>query len=150
MYRAKQAGGGQYLLVSAHSAGSADEVSELERFLRSALKDDGLELYYQPQYSMAGNLCSLQALLRLNHPQLGTIAADRFLPIAEECGLIVPLGNWVLDEVCRQSIEWQSQRLTPMRISFSCLSAAVSARATFPPGCSALWPSAASTPNCWS
>ena len=96
MYRAKQAGGGQYLLGSAHSAGSANEVSELERFLRSALKDDGLELYYQPQYSMAGNLCSLEALLRLNHPQLGTIAADRFLPIAEECGLIVPLGNWVI------------------------------------------------------
>ena len=74
MYRAKQAGGGQYLLVSAHGSGSADEVSELERFMRSALKDDGLELYYQPQYSMAGNLCSLEAMLRLNHPQLG---ADR-------------------------------------------------------------------------
>jgi diguanylate cyclase (GGDEF)-like protein/PAS domain S-box-containing protein len=119
MYRAKQAGGGQFLLVSAHTSGSFDEASELERFLRSALKDDGLELYYQPQYSMAGNLCSLEAMLRLNHPQLGTVAADRFLPIAEERGLIVPLGNWVLDEVCRQSIEWQSHRLTPLRISFA-------------------------------
>ena len=118
MYRAKQAGGGQYLLGSTQGSGSAKEESELERFLRSALKDDGLELYYQPQYSMAGNLCSLQALLRLNHPQLGVVPADRFLPIAEECGLIVPLGNWVLDEVCRQSIEWQGQRLAPMRISF--------------------------------
>jgi diguanylate cyclase (GGDEF)-like protein/PAS domain S-box-containing protein len=119
MYRAKQAGGDQYLLGTVHSGGPADEVSELERFLHSALKDNGLELYYQPQYSIAGNLCSLEAVLRLNHPQLGTIAADRFLPIAEECGLIVPLGNWVLDEVCRQSIDWQSQRLASMRISFS-------------------------------
>jgi diguanylate cyclase (GGDEF)-like protein/PAS domain S-box-containing protein len=119
MYRAKQAGGGHYLLVSSHVSGSADQVSELERFMRSALKNDGLELYYQPQYSMAGNLCSLEALLRLNHPQLGTVAADRFLPIAEECGLIVPLGNWVLDEVCRQSIEWQNQQHPPLRIGLS-------------------------------
>ena len=119
MYRAKQAGGGQFLMVSTQNAGSADEVSELERFMRVALKDDGLELYYQPQYSMAGNLCSLEAVLRLNHPQLGTVAPDRFLPVAEERGLIVPLGNWVLDEVCRQSIEWQSRQLTPLRISFA-------------------------------
>jgi diguanylate cyclase (GGDEF)-like protein/PAS domain S-box-containing protein len=119
MYRAKQGGGGQYLLVSSYGSGSANEVIELERFMRAALKSDGLELYYQPQYSMAGNLCSLEALLRLNHPQLGTLAADRFLPIAEECGLVVPLGNWVLDAVCRQSVAWQNQGLTPLRISFS-------------------------------
>jgi EAL domain-containing protein (putative c-di-GMP-specific phosphodiesterase class I) len=119
MYRAKQAGGGQFLMVSTHSTGSADEVTELERFMRAALHDDGLELFYQPQYSMAGNLCGLEAMLRLNHPQMGTVAADRFLPVAEERGLIVPLGNWVLDEVCRQSIEWQSQQLIPLRISFA-------------------------------
>ncbi len=116
MYRAKQAGGGQFLMVSTQSA---DEVSELERFMRTALKDDGLELYYQPQYSMAGNLCGLEAMLRLNHPQLGTVAADRFLPVAEEHGLIVPLGNWVLDEVCRQSMEWQRRQFAPQRISFA-------------------------------
>ena len=119
MYRAKQAGGGQFLLVSTQCSGSADEVTELERFMRAALHDDGLELVYQPQYSMAGNLCGLEAMLRLNHPQLGTVAADRFLPVAEERGLIVPLGNWVLDEVCRQSMEWQSKQLIPLRISFA-------------------------------
>jgi diguanylate cyclase (GGDEF)-like protein len=118
MYRAKQAGGGQYLLVSSQISSSASEISELERFMRSAFKGDGLELYYQPQYSMVGNLCGLQALPRLNHPQLGTIAADRFLPVAEERGLIVPLGEWVLDEVCRQSVEWQNKHLTPLRVSF--------------------------------
>jgi diguanylate cyclase (GGDEF)-like protein/PAS domain S-box-containing protein len=119
MYRAKQAGGGQFLMVASHSTGSADEVTELERFMRTALHDNGLELFYQPQYSMAGNLCGLEAMLRLNHPQLGAVAADRFLPIAEERGLIVPLGNWVLDEVCRQSMAWQSQQLIPLRISFA-------------------------------
>jgi diguanylate cyclase (GGDEF)-like protein/PAS domain S-box-containing protein len=119
MYRAKQAGGSQYLLVSSHVSSSASEISELERFMRGALKDGGFEIHYQPRYSVAGPLCGLEALLRLNHPQLGVMAADRFLPIAEESGLIVPLGNWVLDEVCRQNLEWQSQRLTPLRISFS-------------------------------
>ncbi len=117
MYRAKQAGGSQYL-VSSQISSSADEVNELERFMRAALKGDGLALSYQPQYSMVGNLCGLEAILRLNHPQLGMIAADRFLPIAEERGLIVPLGDWVLDEVCRQSIEWQNKKLPPLRVSF--------------------------------
>jgi diguanylate cyclase (GGDEF)-like protein/PAS domain S-box-containing protein len=117
MYRAKQAGGSQYLLVSAHSNSAVGEVSELERFLGSALKSQGLELFYEPQYSMRGNLCSLEARLRLNHPQLGTVMANRFLSIAEECGLMVALGNWVLDEVCRQSLEWQSQGLRPLRIA---------------------------------
>ncbi len=122
MYRAKQAGGGQYVLVSYQPNASASEGSELERFMRGALSgapaDEALEIHYQPQYSIAGNLCGLQAIMRLNHPQLGIIAADRFLPIAEECGLIVPLGNWLLEQVCRQSIEWQNQRLAPPRISF--------------------------------
>ena len=119
MYRAKQAGGSQYFLVSSQCSGTIAEVNELERFMCGALTDGGLELYYQPQYSMAGILCSLEAQLRLNHPQLGTIVADRFLPVAEECGLIVPLGNWVLDEVCRQSAVWQSLGLTSLRVSIS-------------------------------
>jgi diguanylate cyclase (GGDEF)-like protein/PAS domain S-box-containing protein len=116
MYRAKQAGGGQYLLGS--NQGAASEVGELESFLRNALENAGLELYYQPQYTLGGHLSSLQAGVRLHHPHLGVLSADRFLPVAEECGLIVPLGNWVLDEVCRRSMEWQRQRLAPMRVSF--------------------------------
>jgi diguanylate cyclase (GGDEF)-like protein/PAS domain S-box-containing protein len=119
MYRAKQAGGGQYLLVPSPVSSSASEASELEQFMHSALQDGGLEIHYQPQFSMTGNLCGLEALLRLNHPVLGAVAPERFLPIAEECGLIVPLGNWVLEEVCRQSIEWQSQKFTPLRIACS-------------------------------
>jgi diguanylate cyclase (GGDEF)-like protein/PAS domain S-box-containing protein len=118
MYRAKQAGGGQYLLVSSPGNSSASEIGELERFMRRAIKENGLEICYQPQYSIAGNLCSLQALVRLNHPQLGTIPSARFLPIAEECGLMVPLGEWILDEVCRQIMEWQNQNLVPLRVSF--------------------------------
>ena len=119
MYRAKQAGGSQFVLVSSQLSSSAGEFNELEQFMRRAITGSGLEIYYQPQYSMAGSLCGLQALVRLNHPLLGVIAADRFLPIAEESGLIIPLGGWVLDEICRQSIEWQNQKLTPLRISLT-------------------------------
>ena len=92
---------------------SADEVSELERFLRGALKADGLELFYQPQYSMVRQSLQPGSAVPAQPPRTGAVPADRFLPIAEECGLIVPLGNWVLDEVCRQSIEWQSRGLKP-------------------------------------
>jgi diguanylate cyclase (GGDEF)-like protein/PAS domain S-box-containing protein len=116
MYRAKQAGGGQYLLGSVQ--GAPNEVSELEGLLRNAFEQNGLELYYQPQYTLSGHLSSLQASVKLHHPQLGLVPADRFLPVAEECGLIVPIGNWILDEVCRQSMQWQSQGLTPMRVAF--------------------------------
>jgi diguanylate cyclase (GGDEF)-like protein/PAS domain S-box-containing protein len=118
MYRAKQAGGSQYLLVSPPVSAAASEGSELERTMRLALKDGGFELFYEPQYSLAGHLCSLEAGIRLHHPQLGSVGADRFLPIAEESGLIVPIGNWILEEVCRQSMAWQKQQLRPVRISF--------------------------------
>jgi diguanylate cyclase (GGDEF)-like protein/PAS domain S-box-containing protein len=116
MYRAKQAGGGQYLLGSVTA--ETNEIHELEGFLRNALRDDGLELYYQPQYTVGGTLTSLRAVVKLHHPQLGLLPADRFLPVAEECGLIVPVGNWILEEVCRQTMEWQAQGLVPMRVAF--------------------------------
>ena len=87
--------------------------------MRRMLEEGGFELHYQPQYSMAGNICGIEALLRLNHPRLGTIPPDRFIPIAEDSGLIVPLGNWVLEEVCRQSRAWTLEGLAPMRIAFN-------------------------------
>jgi diguanylate cyclase (GGDEF)-like protein/PAS domain S-box-containing protein len=119
MYRAKHCGGNQALFVSPEISTSANEASELERYMRRMLNEGGFELHYQPVYSMSGGLCGLEALLRLNHPRLGMIAPERFIPIAEESGLIVPLGNWVLEEVCRQSKEWQSRGLKPIRIAFN-------------------------------
>ena len=119
MYRAKRSGGNQYMLVSQEISASSLESIELERHLRRALKDGGLELHYQPQYTRDGQLCGLEALVRLHHPVLGMVSPDRFIPIAEETGLIVPLGNWVLDEVCRQSRQWQQQGFHPIRIAFN-------------------------------
>ncbi len=119
MYCAKHCGGNQSLLVSPEISSSADEASELERYMRRMLDEGGFALHYQPVYSMAGDLCGVEALLRLRHPQLGMVPPDRFIPIAEECGLILPIGQWVLEEVCRQSVEWQQSGLKPIRIAFN-------------------------------
>ncbi len=119
MYRSKKSGGNQYMYVSQEISAATLEATELEKQLRRALKDGGLELHYQPQYTRDGQLCGLEALVRLRHPVLGIIYPDRFIPIAEESGLIVPLGNWVLDEVCRQSRQWQDEGYHPVRIAFN-------------------------------
>ncbi len=119
MYRAKKSGGNQYTHVSREISANTLEAVELERHLRRALKDGGFELLYQPQYTRDGMLAGLEALVRLHHPVLGIIEPGRFVPIAEECGLIVALGNWVLDEVCRQSRLWQQEGFDPVRIAFN-------------------------------
>ncbi len=124
MYCAKQGGGSRFAAVSREIVGtSANETQELAIYMRRMLEEGGFELHYQPQYSMAGHICGIEALLRLNHPRLGAISPHRFIPIAEETGLIVPLGNWVLEEVCRQSRAWRLEGLTSMRISFNVSSA---------------------------
>jgi diguanylate cyclase (GGDEF)-like protein/PAS domain S-box-containing protein len=119
MYRAKNAGGNQFLCMSKEISLLAKETNELELHLRQALKEGGLELYYQPLYDMHGELHSLEALARLRHQKHGIVLPDRFIPVAEESGLIVPIGNWVLNEVCRQSAAWQREGLPPVRIGLN-------------------------------
>jgi EAL domain-containing protein (putative c-di-GMP-specific phosphodiesterase class I) len=119
MYRVKRSGGNDYVLVSQEISQSTTEANELELFMRRALKEGGFEVYYQPEYRVDGALCGLEALLRLQHPKFGIVSPDRFIPIAEESGLIVPLGNWVLREVCRQSEEWRSRGLDVPRIAIN-------------------------------
>jgi len=119
MYRVKRSGGNDFVLVSKEISQSTTEANELEMFMRRALKDGGLELYYQPEYTADGVICGLEALLRLRHARFGKVSPDRFIPVAEESGLIVPLGNWVLREVCRQSKEWRSEGLAVPRIAIN-------------------------------
>lgn len=119
MYRVKRSGGNHYVLVSQEMSRSTSESTELERFMRRALKEGGFEMYYQPQYGLNGQFRGLEALLRLHHPKFGMVSPERFIPIAEESGLIVPLGNWVLREVCRQSEEWKSRGLAATRIAIN-------------------------------
>jgi diguanylate cyclase (GGDEF)-like protein len=119
MYRAKNSGGNQYLFVSNEISASASEANEIELWMRRALKEGGFEIYYQPQYTIDRDLCGLEALIRLQHPVEGMIPPQRFIQIAEESGLIVPIGNWALEEVCRQSTEWRSQALPPIRVALN-------------------------------
>jgi diguanylate cyclase (GGDEF)-like protein/PAS domain S-box-containing protein len=119
MYRAKNSGGNQYVFVSNEISSAASEQSEIEAHMRAAFKDGGFEVFYQPQYSMNGYLCGFEALLRLRHPSMGLIGPDRFIPIAEECGLIVRIGNWVIEEVFRQAAEWKRQGLPAIRIALN-------------------------------
>ena len=119
MYRAKRAGGNQYLCMSPEISQINSEVNQMEHDLRLALKGDGLEMQYQPLYTIDGKLHSLEALVRFRHPLKGMILPGRFVTIAEESGLIVPLGSWVLNEVCRQSAVWQAQDLPTVRIAIN-------------------------------
>jgi diguanylate cyclase (GGDEF)-like protein/PAS domain S-box-containing protein len=119
MYKAKHSGGNQYVIVSTELSNLTAEANEIESCIRRALKGGGFELHYQPQFTMEGQLCGLEGLLRLNHPHWGQILPDRFIPIAEESGLIIPLGAWVLEEVCRQSAEWRDRGLPLVPTSFN-------------------------------
>ena len=106
MYRAKRAGGGRYVLVSPDVSTVATESAAIEAHMREMLEADGFQIMYQPQFTGDAAIRSLEALLRLPHPQLGNISPDTFIPIAEECGMIDELGLWVIRQVCRQMKTW--------------------------------------------
>ena len=96
---------------------SGDEL-QLETWLRYALKRHEFEVYYQPKQTlMTGRIEGAEALIRWCHPEQGYISPARFVPLAEETGLIVPIGEWVLRTVCEQSARWRQQGLPPVQIS---------------------------------
>ena len=119
MYRAKRAGGSQWVRVSREISRIAVETNEIESSLKRALKAGGLVLWYQPQMAASGELHCLEALVRFTDPVLTAAKAQRVISIAEESGLIVPLGEWVLEEVCRQSRAWMDEGLPPVQIALN-------------------------------
>ncbi len=108
MYRAKGAGKNNYQFFSADMSTASLEHLMLENALRHALQRNEFQLYYQPKVQVAtASIFGMEALLRWNHPDLGIIGPSRFIPLAEEMGLIRRIGDWALHEACRQNAEWQ-------------------------------------------
>lgn len=109
MYRVKESTGNGYELFTASMNMEALERSMLQNSLRSALERGEFELYYQPQYDLRSSaLVGAEALVRWKHPELGLVSPDKFIPLAEETGLILLLGDWVLRTACRQAAQWNS------------------------------------------
>ncbi|UCV30130.1 putative bifunctional diguanylate cyclase/phosphodiesterase [Ferribacterium limneticum] len=108
MYRAKMLGRGNFHFYTAEMTREAQERIQMENLLRRALDNGELSVHLQPQVeARSGQLVGAEALVRWNSPELGLVMPMRFIPLAEDSGLIVGLGNWVLRETCRQFMQWR-------------------------------------------
>lgn len=107
MYHAKDSGRNAYRFFTAQMNSDAQEQMQLQGQLRNALKNGELLLHYQPQIDLQhGGITGFEALLRWRHPEMGMISPAKFIPLAERSGLIIPMGEWVLGEACRQARAW--------------------------------------------
>lgn len=115
------AGPGRAFWFSSELRKAAEEQVEIETYLLTRMDEGGLRLAYQPIFNANGAMHSLEALLRLHHPEIGVVSPTKLIPIAEAAGLIVPLGEWVIEQACRQLLIWRSQgvALLPVAVNVS-------------------------------
>jgi diguanylate cyclase (GGDEF)-like protein/PAS domain S-box-containing protein len=117
MYRAKTAGRNTFRIFSPEMADEAVQRVEMEALLRHAIERGELEIVYQPLADVATkSVVGMEALVRWHSPELGQVYPDRFIPLAEETGLIVPIGHWIMRNACQQAAEWQRRSGRPLRI----------------------------------
>ncbi len=120
MYRAKEHGRNTYYVFHRELYQKDTERLELETALRQSQEGENFTLYYQPQVELAsGKILALETLLRWDAPQQGPVAPTKFIPIAEETGLIVPIGYWSLRHACRQARAWQQQFVRDLRVAIN-------------------------------
>ena len=118
MLHAKTHGRNRYQIFSPDMETQDYQRLEMETNLRKALGRHEFRVYYQPKINVTtGQIVGLEALIRWQHPTFGLVSPGQFIKIAEETGLIVPIGRWVLQESCRQVKEWQDQGLPPVRVA---------------------------------
>lgn len=118
MYRAKDQGRNNYSFYAPTMNMRGIERLELENGLRYALERNELVVHYQPRVNIVtGQIMGMEALVRWQHPQLGLVSPGQFIPLAEETGLIVPIGDWVLETACRQNKAWQEAGYPSMHVA---------------------------------
>ena len=120
MYRAKEAQGNGFQFYSREMSIRAFERAELESALRRALERKEFELFYQPKVdAVSSRIIGAEALIRWHHPEMGLVSPARFIPMAEEIGLIIPIGDWVLHTACAEVTAWQKAGLPKISVSIN-------------------------------